>query len=455
MPSKRNADLILTSADIKELREYGIKLGRLSKRSQEEKQSIKDALTQIRETRQAETQSNPIDFKAKIDELRTKVSGWIKPHHRGTEAQRSSNPNAERNWFWSKSKKPAYKVGDIVKIRLRKGKESERIWTILTKVKGGLQGKLDNEPVVATGLHQGDTVSFTRRDILDVYKNPSSKRNYTEEVRSSSGQTIFINVDETSKGWRAEGYPVVKGRIRRVAKPLIAYGDSEARAYDNLVERLDKNPRKCKGKKTKRNLDEIERAAELAGEFRGYPAERITESGEPNKMRDDYAHLGWSEQFVFVPPSFHEELDCAEISEFYNEEYQQTGNSEKSWSALAEELGIPLMVFDVTGDEIRLVASADGKQLYFLGGKQAQFKDFLSDFDADTNKDRVSLGVLLCVVYSAQKVQAGDDEERGYYHVFGEEDGTPPGAFFDTLNNRIMLFGGTYHLNEAERGIIN
>jgi hypothetical protein len=285
--------------------------------------------------------------------------------------------------------------------------------------------------------------------------NPKKKRNYTEEVRSSSGQTIFINVDETSKGWRAEGYPVIKGKIRRVARPLIAYGDSEARAYDNLVERLDKNPRKCKGKKARRNLDEIERAAELAGEFRGYPAERITESGEPNKIRDDYAHLGWSEQFVFVPPSFHEQLDCEEISEFYDEDYQRTGISEKSWRYIEEELGIPLMVYDVAGDEIRLVASADGKQLYFLGGKQAQFKDFLSDFATDTNKDRVSLGVLLCITYSAQKVQAGDEEERGYYHVFGEEGGYPPGAYFDTLNDRIMLFGGTYHLEEAERGIIN
>ena len=299
------------------------------------------------------------------------------------------------------------------------------------------------------------TAKFHRRRGTEGPSNPKKKRNYTEEVRTSSGQTVYIDVNQSGGRWMAEGYPVVKGKIRRVARPLIAYGDSEARAYDNLVERLDKNPRKGKGKRAKRNLDEIERAAELAGELRGYPAERITESGEPNKMRDDYAHLGWSEQFVFVPPSFHEELDCEEISEFYNEEYQQTGNSEKSWRAVEEEFGIPLRVYDVTGDEIRLVASADGKQLYFLGGKQAQFKDFLSDFDADTTKDRVSLGVLLCVVYSAQKVQAGDEEERGYYHVFGEEDGTPPGAYFDTLNNRIMLFGGTYHLNEADRGIIN
>jgi hypothetical protein len=83
------------------------------------------------------------------------------------------------------------------------------------------------------------------------------------------------------------------------------------------------------------------------------------------------------------------------------------------------------------------------------------FTNFLSDFDTDTDKDRVALGVMLCLTYSAMKVQAGDTDERGYYHVFGEEGGYPPGAIFDMLNKRIMLYGGTYHLNDPEAGIRN
>ena len=286
--------------------------------------------------------------------------------------------------------------------------------------------------------------------------NPS-KKNYTEEVRTSDGKTVFIDVNQSDGRWMAEGYPVVKGKVRHVGRPMIAYGTSEADAYDALVTKLEKNPkRKANGKKrSRRNLDEIEQAAALAEAFRGYPAEQITESGEPNTMRDDYAHLGWCEQFVFVPPSFHEELDCEEISDFYNEEYQRTGNSGKAWREVQEEFDIPLMVYDVSGDGIRLVASADGRQLYLLGGKQVEFADFLPDFDTDLNKDRVSLGAMLCLTYSAMKLQAGDTEERGYYHVFGEEGGYPPGAIYDLLNKRIVIYGGTYHLNDAEAGIRN
>jgi hypothetical protein len=212
--------------------------------------------------------------------------------------------------------------------------------------------------------------------------------------------------------------------------------------------RLVRTPRKAR-----RNLDEIDQAAQLVERFRGFPAERITESGEPNKMRDDFAHLGWTEQFTFVPPGEHEEVDCAEVSDIYDAEYQRTGDSRKAWAKVSDELGIQILVYDVVGDEIRLVASADGKQFYFLGGKQAEFAEFLSDFDTDTSKDRVSLGQMLSVTYSAQKLQAGDEEERGYYHIFGEEGGYPPGAYFDQLNKRIVLFGGTYHLDDAEAGI--
>ena len=79
----------------------------------------------------------------------------------------------------------------------------------------------------------------------------------------------------------------------------------------------------------------------------------------------------------------------------------------------------------------------------------------LKDFRTDQNKDRVDLGELLAVIYTAQKYQAGDTEPVGYYHIFGEEGGYPPKAYFDMLNKEIVLVGGTYHLNEAERGIIN
>src|SRR5208337_3603439 len=137
--------------------------------------------------------------------------------------------------------------------------------------------------------------------------------------------------------WMAEGYPVISGKIKRVGKPIIAYGDSESRAYDNLVMKLEKNPGKSKGKaqkakgkskgnpkrKGKRNLDEIGAAAKLASEFRGSPAKQVLELSEPTKFRDDYAHLGWLVQMVFQPPYDEGIADPSDLSDFYNETYER------------------------------------------------------------------------------------------------------------------------------------
>ena len=285
-------------------------------------------------------------------------------------------------------------------------------------------------------------------------------RNYTEQVKTSDGKTVFINVDESRGKWRAEGYEVMGGKIKRVLRPKVATGETESEAYDNLVMKLEKNPgrkttasdgfksvsgvqvprdkfayvgdpslkatwklptdtqeraqdalsrfahtklpktarrgvaekvvaaakqfgidpsgfqKKYLGKtnptrKSKRNLDEIDKAAELAGEFQGRPATEVRETVKGNKMRDDFAHFGWQEQFVFVPPSDVRELDCRAISNYYNDRYEKHSDSARAWREVQEKFDIPLLVYDVEGDKIELVASADKKQLYFLGKNQA------------------------------------------------------------------------------------
>ena len=387
--------------------------------------------------------ANPVDIAAQWNKLREGLAAWIAPK-KGV-----GNPKGDVQEIGGSKYTLSTSYTDRMNVRYE-----------LYKQLPGSEGKgaiivrdMDAGQVIHNRVYSTfEKAKYEYKRTISIAKKNPGKRNYTEQIRTSSGQTVYVDVVESGGRWMAEGYPVVKGKSRRVGHPMIAYGDTEARAYDNLVEKLDRNPRRKKGK---RNLDEIDKAARLTERFRGFPAEQITESGEPNKMRDDFAHLGWSEQFVFVPASFHEELDCDAISEFYDAEYQRTGNSEKSWREVEAEFGIPVMVYDVAGDEIRLVASADGKQLYLLGGKQAAFEEFLPDFNTDTNKDRVDLGWMLCLTYSAQKVQAGDTEERGYYHVFGEEGGYPPGCYFDKLNKRLCFFGGTYHLEDAEAGIRN
>ena len=290
----------------------------------------------------------------------------------------------------------------------------------------------------------------------------NAKKNYTEQVKTSEGKTVFINVDETSKGWRAEGYPVVGGKIKRVAKPKIAFGDSESDAYDKLVMSLEKNPKR---RRPKKNLDEIDKAAAVAETFNGEPVTEVREIEEPSKRRDDFAHLAWMEQFVFQPAFDTEPLDLPQISEDYNERMENDEDPVKAWQEIAEDHGVTLLVFDVRGDEIELTATGFetaengdviSKQLVFIGGRQDGFRKLLTEyFKADTEHDSVDMGNLVSVTYEAQKTQLGDSNPRQYYHVFGEEEGTAPRAAFDMLNNRIKLSGGSYHLKEAAAGIVN
>lgn len=315
--------------------------------------------------------------------------------------------------------------------------------------------------------------------------NPKPKKN--EFVKDSAGKPWFIDVTAPTLGKRymAEAYPVRGKKIKTVGHPVIAYGTSESEAYDALLGKIDKNPRKrkskgkgqkAKGKRrkaevgsrksgrknakarsrhAKRNLDEIDQAARLHAKFVGAPPKEVVQISEPTKVRDDYAHLGWMEQMVFHPPFDRKSLDLEKISSEYSSAMDAGRDEVRAWREIADRRGCELLVFDVKGDEIRLAASPDGKQLYFLGGRQGGFAQHLPAFKADVDHDRVDLGELVSLTYSAKKKQAGDTAEHPYYHIFAEEGGTAPRAFYDQINKRIGLIGGNYHLKEAELGIVN
>ena len=222
---------------------------------------------------------------------------------------------------------------------------------------------------------------------------------------------------------------------------------------ESLLQPHERNPRR----RAKKNLDEIGGAEKLAEEFKGSPVDAIHEIDISNKRRDDYAHLGWACELVFQPPFDHTPLVQKQVAEKFAEIYGRKGtkNTINAWRTLAEEMEITLLIYDLTGDEIELCSSADGKQLYFIGGNQAGFADFLGDFEQPTDHDTVDLGNIVSASYEAQKTQLGDTEEKPYYHVFGEDGGTAPRGSYDNLNKQICMSGGTYRMNEAARGIIN
>ena len=294
----------------------------------------------------------------------------------------------------------------------------------------------------------------------EAQSNPLSngRRNYTEEVKTSDGKTVFVDVLGSGEKWMAEGYPVIAGKIRRVGKPRIARGRSESEAYDNLIDLLERNPKgksKIGSRKAVRNLDEIDRAADLAAEFKGSPAEEVREISLSAKTRDDYAHLGWMVQEVFQPPFDHTEFVMKDFAEDFWKLYDKTKDSVKTWRELAKRHGATFIVLDTEGDEIELASSADRKQLFFLGGRQAEITKQFENFGVKPNHDLVDLGNMMALTYLAKKDHAGDTEETPYTHLFGEEGGIVPRASYDTLNQRVLVSGGTYHLDDAQAGIRN
>jgi hypothetical protein len=326
----------------------------------------------------------------------------------------------------------------------------------------GKGGKVYRAPLYAkidrsTGYRSPAQFEATKSD-WEAPGYEHRKRNYTEQVKTSDGRTVFIDVLESGGRWMAEGYPVIKGKVKHVGKPHVAYGASESAAYDALVEKLDKNPAKGR-RKAKKNLDEIDAAAALAGEFKGSPAESVREvSTDLGKHRDDFAHLAWLYELVFHPAYDRTKLEPKAVAKVFHEIYENDDSvktSTQAWEKTAKEFGTVFLVFDFSGDEIELVSTAKGEQLEFLGGNQASFAQHLGVFRVKPRHDRDDLGDLVGITYLAQKEQFGDTKVRPYYHVFGEDGGSFPRAFFDELNKRIVITGGSYRLDEAKLGIIN
>lgn len=108
-------------------------------------------------------------------------------------------------------------------------------------------------------------------------------------------------------------------------------------------------------------------------------------------------------------------------------------------------------VITFEGDGVRLASSANGKQLYLIGGNQ-NLNGVLTKLADDASKDLFDLGEVTEVQYLARKAQ-GNYEPVEYYHKFGEEDGTRPRLAYDKLKKEIYFIGGAYRVEAP--GIIN
>jgi hypothetical protein len=174
---------------------------------------------------------------------------------------------------------------------------------------------------------------------------------------------------------------------------------------------------------TVRRNPDLEAEAEMYRIFHGRAPEREIEYEELLEIRSKFAEMGKLLELRF-------DLD--------GETSLRAGES-------VSRSEIPLTDFGAT----QAVCTADGTNIYFLGGDQ---KVDLSQLSIESDKDYVELGPCTYIKYFTKK-GFHNFEPVEYWHRFGEENGIRPVLAYDSLNRKLFLIGGDYSV-KAE-GITN
>jgi hypothetical protein len=333
-----------------------------------------------------------------------------------------------------------------------------------------------------------DTSGFEAKHVKNPGKfkypnepNPKSKtREQVEKMQEKAVRFLDDVVGDPDKADEIEDMTVEeyadKKRIHLVNpsgfKALAEKAKKAARKIASGVTGKKKNA--CKNKRPRRNLDEIPDVQKVYETFMGKKTQEITEYDEPDQRRDDFAHTGWLVFLVIQPYSealegIADPNDLSEVSREMEEERPELSTL-KLWDELSDEFGCTFVVIDFSGgqsvpeqpgfkkygDGVRVCGAAGSSQLYFIGGNQ-NIDGLLDKFDVDEGKDFVGLGVLVAYGYLAAKHMPEDPDvnERPtvFQHIMGEEGGDPPFIFYNKLQKRLGLAGGTYSIEAP--GITN
>lgn len=166
---------------------------------------------------------------------------------------------------------------------------------------------------------------------------------------------------------------------------------------------------------------QAEHARDLYEAFHETPSEKYVVTQEPHIPAGDYTDLG------------------------------------KLLALRVKTLSIPMQEISFPGKNIRVISNASGRQIYFAGAGQ-ELGDVEVKIFTSSDGSLVELGVCRSIVYQAAKWhQAVPASVRGekveWEHQFGEEGGYPPRLFYDRRKQRLLLEGGSYHVEGA--GIVN
>lgn len=169
--------------------------------------------------------------------------------------------------------------------------------------------------------------------------------------------------------------------------------------------KTERQIRTLRHRKPRRNPDETAAAEDLFEDFHGKAPTKILEVQTDEIGRDTYSALG----------------------ELYDLRLNSSG---ERYTLTFEKC------------HVKLCSSADGSQLYLIGGDQDCSQALPSDAP---NKDFVSLGTIERISYVTRK---GFDKfkETTYEHKFGEEGGEKPWALFVRPQKRIFIVDGDYRV---------
>ncbi len=182
------------------------------------------------------------------------------------------------------------------------------------------------------------------------------------------------------------------------------------------------------GRRGKRNPD-LSAEEEMYKIFHGRAPQHTIEHDELIEIRSKFAEMGKLLELRFdfdgVTPQHPEPRGAQE--------------------PVLSEAEIPVLDFGGA----QAVCTADGTNIYFLGGNQ---HIDLSHLGIESDKDYIELGPCTFIKYFTRKGFHNFDPVE-YWHRFGEEDGIRPVLAYDSLNRKLFLIGGNYRV-KAE-GITN
>lgn len=212
----------------------------------------------------------------------------------------------------------------------------------------------------------------------------------------------------------------------------------------------------------------ISEAREMAEKFHGRKVSREIEFDEEYRTPTNYAVIGELEEFVIVPLS--------------DSKHEYPISFTENW--------------DRESDVVQVCCDKEGKQIYFESGDQKLDKSLIDQIEGTLNKNQrfQILGYCRFITYCTDKHHLDEDANEkiyrvwyvesdgvrelvkdrcnlaqaekeiekigdgcfwncSYQHEFGEDGGEWPIIAYDSLNEHLILIGGTYEVRDV--GIYN